>query len=124
MGQYLLSTYRVAGEVPGSPQGSDELQSFMERVIALEGQMEASGSFLFGGALRDADTASVVHIEEALVTDGPFAESKEQIAGFYIIEAQDDSEARVWARRVAEATNHPIEVRAFAATGLLKDMAM
>ena len=124
MGQYLLSTYRVEGEVPGSPQGSEEMQSFMERVIALEGQMEASGSFLFGGALRDSGTASVVHVDEGLVTDGPFAESKEQIAGFYIIEAQDDSEARVWARRVTEATNHPIEVRPFAATGLLKDIAM
>jgi hypothetical protein len=58
------------------------------------------------------------------VTDGPFAEAKEQIAGFYVINAEDDDEARSWARQVAEATNHPIEVRPFAATGLLKDMVM
>lgn len=43
---------------------------------------------------------------------------------FYIINAEDDDEARAWARRVAEATNHSIEVRPFAATGLVKDLAM
>ena len=116
MGQYLLSTYRVEGEVPGSPQGSEGMKSFMDRVIALEEQMQTSGSFVFGGALRDSDAATVVYAGDLLVTDGPFAEAKEQIAGFYVINAPDDHEARAWARRVAEATNHPIEVRPFAAT--------
>lgn len=124
MGQYLLSTYRAQSEVPGSPRGPEEMQSFMDRVIALEEQLQTNGSFVFGGALRDSDAASVVYAGDVLVTDGPFAESKEQIAGFYIINAEDDDEARAWARRVAEATNHPIEVRPFAATGLVKDMAM
>lgn len=123
MGQYLLSTYRVEGEVPGSPQGSEEMQAFMGRVIALEADMQSTGTFVFGGALRASDAASVVDVAEALVTDGPFAESKEQIAGFYIINAEDDDEARDWARRVAEATNHPIEIRPFAATGLVEDLA-
>ena len=94
MGQYLLSTYRVDGEVPGAAQGSEEMQSFMERVIALEDQMQTSGSFVFGGGLRDSDAASVVYAGDALVTDGPFAEAKEQIAGFYVINAEDDDEAR------------------------------
>ncbi|HSM43703.1 MAG TPA: YciI family protein [Acidimicrobiia bacterium] len=124
MGQYLLSTYRVEGEVPGSPQGPEEMQSFMGRVIALEEEMQSSGSFVFGGALRESDTASVVHVGDVVVTDGPFAEAKEQIAGFYVINAEDDDEARAWARRVADATNHPIEIRPFAATGLVKDMAV
>lgn len=124
MGQYLLSTYRVEGGVPGSPQGPEGMRAFMDRVMAVEEEMQASGSFVFGGALRDSDAASVAYAGDALVTDGPFAEAKEQIAGFYIIDAEDDDVARVWARRVAEATNHPIEIRPFAATGLLKDMAM
>lgn len=124
MGQYLLSTYRVDGEVSGSPQGPEEMQSFMGRVIALEEEMQSSGSFVFGGALRESDTASVVYVGDVLVTDGPFAEAKEQIAGFYVINAEDDEEARAWARRVADATNHPIEVRPFAAAGLVKDMAV
>jgi len=124
MGQYLLSTYRVEGEVPGSPQGPEEMQAFMGRVIELEEDMHSSGAFVFGGALRASDAASVVDVGDALVTDGPFAELKEQIAGFYMINSETDDDARRWARRVAEATNHPIEIRPFAATGLVKDMAM
>lgn len=121
MSQYLLSTYRVEGEVPGAPQGPEEMRSFMERVIAVEDEMEASGAFVFGGALREPHAASVVNVGDDLVTDGPFAEAKEQIAGFYIIDAEDDEAARGWARRVAEATGHPIEIRPFSATGRLKD---
>lgn len=120
MGQYLLSTYRVEGEVPGAPQDPEDRNSFMSRVIALEEEMSDKGTFVFGGALAEA--ASVVEVGDALVTDGPFAESKEQIAGFYVINAANDDEARRWARRVAEATNHPIEIRPFVATGLVKDM--
>lgn len=121
MSQYLLSTYRVSGGVPGAPQGSEEMQAFMERVITLEDEMEASGAFVFGGALGQPNAASVVGVGDGLVTDGPFAEAKEQIAGFYIINAKDDDAAVAWARRVADATNHPIEIRPFAATGLVKD---
>lgn len=53
-------------------------------------------------------------------TDGPFAESNAQIAGFYIINADDAEAALVWAGKVAEVTNHPIEVRAFRATGRVR----
>jgi hypothetical protein len=59
-------------------------------------------------------------VGDELVTDGPYAEAKEQIAGFYIINVENDGAAQHWARRVAEATNHPIEIRPFAATGRLK----
>lgn len=121
MSQYLLATYRVAGEVPGGPQGPEEVQAFMERVIAVENEMEANGVFVFGGALREPEAASVVRVGDELVTDVPLAEAKEQIAGFYIIDAESDQAARMWARRVAAATNHPIEVRPFAATGRLQD---
>lgn len=121
MNQYLLSTYRVTGEVPGAPQGAEEMRAFMDRVVALEEEMEAKGAFVFGGALLAPDAASVVGPGKTMITDGPFAEAKEQIAGFYVINAEDDDAARAWARRVADATNHPIEIRPFAATGRLKD---
>jgi len=122
MGQYLLSTYRVEGEVPGSPQGPEEMQSFMGRVIALEEEMQSSGSFVFGGALRESEAASVVHVGDVLATDG--AVRRGEGTDRRVLRHQDDDEARVWARRVADATNHPIEVRPFAATGLVKDLAM
>jgi hypothetical protein len=90
-------------------------------VVAVEEDMEANGAFVFGGALRESEAASVVGVGDDLVTDGPYAEAKEQIAGFYIINVENDEAARVWARRVADATNHPIEIRPFAASGRLKD---
>ena len=122
MSQYLLSTYFVEGEVPGAPETPEEMQTFMERVMALEAEMDADGTFVFGGALHGPEAASVVRPQagDPLVTDGPFIESKEQIGGFYIIDADDQDDALVWARKVADATNHPIEVRPFRATGRLK----
>lgn len=123
MSQYLLSTYSVRGQVPGAPRTPEAMQGFMERVMALEAEMDAEGAFLFGGALHGPEAASVVRPKGGdgiLTTDGPFIESKEQIGGFYIIEADDLDAALAWARKVADATRHPIEVRPFRATGRLK----
>ncbi|MFQ5967957.1 MAG: YciI family protein [Acidimicrobiia bacterium] len=119
MSQYLLSTYAVESEVPGAPKTPEEMQAFLERVAALEAEMDASSTFVFGGALHGPDAATVVSVSDGNVamTDGPFAESKEHIAGFYIINADDLDAALSWAGKVADATNHPIEVRPFAATG-------
>ena len=121
MKQYLLSTYAMQGEVPGAPRTPGEMQAFMERVMALEADMDASGTFVFGGALAGPDTASLIAPGELGTRGarGPLAESQAAMAGFYIINAQDDDAAVAWARKVAEATNHPIEVRPFRATGRL-----
>jgi hypothetical protein len=119
MSQYLLSTYEVEGEVPGAPATPEEMQTFMERVVALEAEMEASGAFVFGGRLHGPDASTVVRSNdgELVMTDGPFVESKEHIAGFYLINADDLDAALAWAAKVVDAINHPIEVRPFAATG-------
>ena len=119
MNQYLLSTYYVEGDMAGAPSTPEEMQTFMERVIALEAEMDASDAFVFGGALFGPDAASVIDTSggSARTTDGPFAESKEQIGGFYIINAEDRDGALAWAEKTAEATGHAIEVRPFRATG-------
>ena len=119
MGQYLLSTYAVEGEVPRAPQTPEEMQAFMERVVALEDEMESTGTFVFGGALHDPDASTVLRSSEGdvVMTDGPFVEAKEHIAGFYIINADDLDAALVWSRKVVDAIQHPIEVRPFRATG-------
>jgi hypothetical protein len=119
MGQYLLSTYAVEGEVPGAPRTPEEMEAFMERVVALEDEMEATGTFVFGGALHDPDAATVLRASEGgvVMTDGPFVESKEHIAGFYVIDADDLDAALAWGRKVVDAIDHPIEVRPFRATG-------
>ncbi len=121
MSQYLLSTYAVEGEVraPGTPE---EMGAFMQRVTAVEAEMAASGTFVFGGALYGPDAATVARKNDGdlVMTDGPFVEAKEHIAGFYIINADDLDVALAWAGKVVEAIGHPIEVRPFRATGRVR----
>jgi hypothetical protein len=119
MSQYLLSTYAVEDEAPGAPRTPEEMEAFMQRVAALEAEMEESGTFVFGGALHDPDAATVLRSSEGdvVMTDGPFVEAKEHIAGFYIINADDLDAALAWGRKVVDAIQHPIEVRPFRATG-------
>jgi hypothetical protein len=119
MGQYLLSTYAVENEVPGAPSTAEEMKAFLERVVALEDEMEASGTFVFGGALLEAASSTVLRAGErdVVMTDGPFVEAKEHIAGFYVINADDLDAALAWGRKVVDAIRHPIEVRPFRATG-------
>ena len=122
MNQYLLSTYAVADEAPQAPGTPEQMQQFMDRVAALEAEMEASGTFVFGGALHGPDAATVVRVGDGdpVMTDGPYVEAKEHIAGFYIINADDLDAALAWASKVVDAISHPIEVRPFRATGRVK----
>jgi hypothetical protein len=78
--------------------------------------MKSAGAVFFGGALHGPHTATVVRMSEGevLTTDGPFAESKEHLGGFYIIEANDLDGALAWASKTSAAVGHPIEVRPFA----------
>ncbi len=114
MAQYLLSVHSVEGEAR-DPMTEEEMRQFMERVGVLEEEMRSSGAWLFGGALHDADTATVVRVSdgEVLTTDGPFAEAKEHLGGFYIIEAEGLDAALVWASKTTAAVSKPIEVRPF-----------
>ena len=123
MNQYLLSTWAVEGAVEGAPSSPEEMQAFMQRVIALEAEMAEAGAFAFGGALHGPDAATVLRSADGnvVMTDGPFAESKEHIAGFYIINAEDLDAALAWADKVVAAIQHPIEVRPFRATGKVAD---
>jgi hypothetical protein len=118
MSQYLLSTYAGEGEAPEAPRTSEEIEAFMKRVGALEAEMEASGTFVFGGALHGPDAATVVGVGDGdlVMTDGPFVEAKEHIAGFYIINADDLDAALGWAAKVTRCIGEPIEVRPLAGT--------
>lgn len=123
MSRYLLSTYAVEEGPSAAPGTPEEMQSFMQRVIELEDEMENAGAFVFGGALHGTDAATVVEVgaTDHVMTDGPFVESKEHIAGFYIIEAKGLDIALTWAKRVVDAIGRPIEVRPFSATGKVAD---
>jgi hypothetical protein len=123
MSHFLLSTYGPEDGGADGPPTPEQMQTYMERIVQLEEEMAATKTFVFGGALQGVDVASVArHRDDAVsMTDGPFAEAKEQIAGFYIIEAEDLAAAQAWAGKVSGATGSPIEVRPFHATGRVID---
>lgn len=114
MGKYLLSVHRVEG-APRVAMSDEEMQEMTRRVYALEKEMDAAGVLIFGGQLQP-DTAAVARANdgEVSVTDGPFAETKEQLGGFYIIDAAGRDDALAWASKVTGVINAPIEVRPFA----------
>jgi hypothetical protein len=125
MKQYLLATY-AGGEpadAPAAPPSPEAMQAMMEGIIAIEAELEEAGRFVFGGRLDGPDAATVLRPGDSDVsmTDGPFVESKEHIAGFYIINAEDLDDALAWAGKVSKAINNPIEVRPFGATGKAAD---
>lgn len=107
MPQYLLSLHHVEGETP-PPMAEDAY----ERINALNEEMKTSAAWVFAGRLHEPDTATVVRSSggEVVTTDGPFAESKEHLAGFYIVEAGDLDGALGWASKTAEILGRPIEV--------------
>ena len=119
MGQYLLSVHSVEGQEQGPPPSPEAMQGYMQAIMELESEMDAAGAFSFGGALHGPDAATVVRSTDGdtTMTDGPFAEAKEHIAGFYIINAADLDEALAWAGKVTATVGQPIEVRPFRATG-------
>jgi hypothetical protein len=116
MAQYLLSVHSVEGEVV-EPMTDEEMQQSWKRMQALNEEIKAAGAWVFGGALHGPDSATVVRVSEGevLTTDGPFAESKEHLGGFYIIEAEDLDAALAWASKTTAAVMKPIEVRPFRA---------
>jgi hypothetical protein len=112
--QYLLSVHSVEGAVQ-EPMSQEAMEAATRSVLALEADMKSAGVFVFGGRLHAPDTATVVREggNDLVMTDGPFAESKEHIGGFYIIEAPDLDAALKWAGMVVELIGAPIEVRPF-----------
>ena len=98
------------------PQTADQLRSKSEASQALLEEMRSAGVFLFAEGGIDASTAicSVVCDNGTPVfTDGPFAETKEHLGGFTVVDVPDDEAARYWAGRLAVALDWPQEVHRF-----------
>jgi hypothetical protein len=117
MPQYMLSLHMVEGEA-GVPMSKDEMELRMKKIGELEADMRARDTWRFSARLHGPETATVVRKVDGrrVTSDGPFAESKEHLGGFYVIEAADLDEALDWAERTVDATGKPIEVWPFFAT--------
>ncbi len=109
MPRYILSIIQPDGPAP-SPEF---LEPILRDLAQVNADMTAAGVRVMAAGLAPASEAFVVRGGRGTpaVTDGPFAESKEHIGGFTIIEAATRDEARRWAERLAAAITLPIEVR-------------
>ena len=111
MTQYMLSVIMPEGEMPTG----EDLEQSMKDVDVLNEELKASGAWVFAGGLHPAETATVVRVKDGdtLLTDGPYAEGKEFLGGFTIVDVADLDAALEIAGRLAEITTLPIEVRPF-----------
>src|SRR5437868_529914 len=109
MKQYVLNVIEPVGEPP------DNLDEIMRDVGEVDRAMREAGAWVFAGGLYPPTSATTLRPQgdEVLATDGPFAEGREHIGGFSIIQAADLDEALEWGRRLSRATTLPIEVRPF-----------
>ena len=109
--QYLLAIYRDESHEPEN--GTPEFDDILKRYTKLTEDLEAAGVFIDGRPLEPVSTATTVRVRggRTLTTDGPFAETKEQLGGFYLIECADLDEAISWAARIPASEIGSIEIR-------------
>jgi hypothetical protein len=113
MAQYLLSVWHEDDYVIDF--SGEDMQRIAAQVDTFNNELQSAGALVFAGGLHPAASATVVRASGADVsmTDGPFAESKEQMGGFWVVVAPDLDAALDWARRGAAACEGPVEVRPF-----------
>src|SRR5579863_3982734 len=112
MSQYLLAVHMVEGEPPRS---DEDTQKAYRDVDAFNAEVKAAGAWVFAGGLHPPTMATVVRSQggKVLTTDGPFAETKEQLGGFWVVDAPDLDAALAWAAKGSAACMGPVEVRPF-----------
>jgi hypothetical protein len=110
--KYLLSLY--GDESSDADRTPEEMQEAMKAWDAFTQETRGAGAFLGGEGLQPTSTATTVAISEEggepIVTDGPFAETKEQLGGFYLLDCKDLDEALEWARKIPMPSGK-VEVR-------------
>ena len=111
MKQYLMSVYHP--EDQEFPQA--DMDAMGADVNALNVEIRKAGAWVFAGGLHPSSTATTLRVKngELLTTDGPFAEGKEHIGGFWVIQVASLDEALEWGAKATQACRVPIEVRPF-----------
>ena len=109
--QYLLLIY---GDQNGWESMSEEERGQVFQAYGTFTQeLEDSGAMVGGNALQPTETATTVRVrnDETLTTDGPFAETKEQLGGYYLVDVNSIHDALEWASKIPGARHGAIEVR-------------
>lgn len=109
--KYLCLVYSV--EDPANALSESEQQALVDESLDYDEQLRKSGHFIAASALQPPETGAIVHVRSGRVsvTDGPFAETKEHVAGFILIEARDLNEAIQLASKIPPAQYGFVEVR-------------
>jgi hypothetical protein len=111
MAHYMLLIY----DDPSAWQSMSEEQqnAVMGEYFAYTQELRDAGAFVAGDALQPTATAKSVRLRdgETLTTDGPFAETKETLGGYYLIDVETDEEAQEWAAKIPSARFGTVEVR-------------
>ena len=109
--RYLLLIHSDETRYPKMPP--QEMEQLMAAYGTFTEQLKKAGAYVAAHRLRPTTTATTIRVRngETLTTDGPFAETKEQLGGFYLIQANDLDEAIAWAAKVPSAKYGSIEVR-------------
>lgn len=108
--QFLLLLY--GDERADAEMSEEEIRANIEEHGVFGGDLQAAGAFVWGAALAEASTATTVTRDGAeVVTDGPFAEGREQMGGIYVIDAPDLDAALGWARKVPRSNDLTVEIR-------------
>ncbi|MBX3014295.1 MAG: YciI family protein [Caldilineaceae bacterium] len=109
--RYMLLIYTNESQMTQVTE--EEGNTIMAAYYAYGAEATAAGVYRSGEALEPASVAKTVRVRDgkALVTDGPFAETKEQLGGFYVLQCNDLDEALHWANKCPGITYAPIEIR-------------
>ncbi len=109
--KYLCLIYYQEKQVYSMPP--DEWDSLVGECLRFGDKVRSSGHYIGGEALQPVETAKTLRVRDGkvTVTDGPFAETKEQLAGFYLMEAADLNEAIQVASKIPPARHGSVEIR-------------
>lgn len=109
--KYMLLIYH--DEQEWNRHTENERQAIYREYRELIGELQSRGTYLVGDQLQPTTAASTVRVRDGqqMLTDGPFAETREQLGGFFLIEANDLNEARSIAARIPSVRMGSVEVR-------------
>jgi len=109
--EYMLLIY--SDEQEWASFSDEERARIRREYFALVDEMSAAGAYVAGAPLQPSSTASSIRTRDgrAIVTDGPFAESKEQLGGYFLIDAESVEEAREWGAKLPATRYGTVEVR-------------
>ena len=109
--RYIALIY--SDESQGENASPEAMQQILAEYRQFDAEVKAAGKWVAGDALKGTDTATTIRVRDGktMMTDGPFAETKEQLGGYYLLECDDLDDALAWAAKIPTTKYGSVEVR-------------